>query len=564
MHHKILVSFFITLTTCRSGVEQPSTFTSIPVEVAQSAPAPKASLIPAEATTAPSTPAAPIATPIPVLPDIEIKVHLTATPAAIHQIRGSQGTLTVYALPQPDGYIRALAIDREGRVWAASAANLQALEPETQTWTVYSVGDGAPRSVTPLAIDDQGQVWAGTGNGISIFDGQNWRTELQDQWVTALTVAPDATVWAGTSEKRVYRFDHQRWTELPTPPIGSVNAIAVDQAGQVWVVGLSGTAIWNGTAWVHYQDAAGFELQTVNAIAVDPNGDIWLGAGACYLTAEDCTNGGISHFDGQNWTHYFTSRFREMGGSSKRVFAVTFDQAGNGWFGSGEGLRRFDGQAWTSFSEFNGAFGDIQAIAVDQTDHIWLGGSQAVGHLEILPLTTLTLAAAKTYTDPDLDFSLNYAPWWQLETRTGTDLNDGSGRTILLEKEGYQFKLQLQRQPDVVGECGGILTQADLSRYWQYPLGQLDVWRAKAEAGWVNSYHDDQVSFIDIIIPTELRDEADAAGKIGMFSCSPHINDYVVNISYQLPVSIGDLEVGRFSPKRLAEMDYILTSLVWE
>ena len=84
------------------------------------------------------------------------------------------------------------------------------------------------------------------------------------------------------------------------------------------------------------------------------------------------------------------------------------------------------------------------------------------------------------------------------------------------------------------------------------------------EAGWVNSYHDDQVSFIDIIVPTELRNEVDPNGEIGVFSCSPQLNDYIVSISYQLPVSVEDLKEGRFNPERLAEMDYILTSLTWK
>ena len=90
------------------------------------------------------------------------------------------------------------------------------------------------------------------------------------------------------------------------------------------------------------------------------------------------------------------------------------------------------------------------------------------------------------------------------------------------------------------------------------------MWRAKAEAGWVNSYHDDRVSFIDLIVPTELRAEADANGEIGAFSCSSRVNDYIVDISYQLPVSVEDLKAGRFKAERLAEMDFILTSLAWK
>jgi hypothetical protein len=189
---------------------------------------------------------------------------------------------------------------------------------------------------------------------------------------------------------------------------------------------------------------------------------------------------------------------------------------------------------------------------------------QAGGQLQTLPVADVVVASPQTYTDSELGFSLKYDSSWRLETCTGTDLNDGSGRTIVLEKEGYKFKLQLQHKAVAAGECGGILTQADLPRYWKYPLGQFEVWRAKAETGWVNSYHDDRASFIDIIVPTELRDEADTKGEIGLFSCSPQVNDYIVSISYQLPVSVEDLKAGQFNAKRLAEMDYILASLAWK
>jgi hypothetical protein len=164
----------------------------------------------------------------------------------------------------------------------------------------------------------------------------------------------------------------------------------------------------------------------------------------------------------------------------------------------------------------------------------------------------------RTYKDPVLGFSLEYDPTWRLEVR------NGAGRSILLEKEGYEFQMQLQRRPTVSGECNGLLEPAQLTLYWKYPLGQAEVWRAKAEAGRVNGDNDDQHSVIDIIVPTELWDKPDSNGAVGEYTCAPAINDYIVRISYLLPVSAEDLKAGQFNPARLAEMDYILTSLTWK
>lgn len=385
MRHGLLPLIIILFTACRPGlVQPPAALGPTPVEVTQSTPSPTPTLTPPEAITGTSTVAPPTLTPLPPptptlpLPYIQTTVAPTAVPATASQVRGSQGMLTLYSLPQPDGYIRALAVDRAGRVWAASAVHLNVLEPETQTWTVYTTANGLPGAVSALSFDGQGWVWAGTGNGIGIFDGQTWQSDLGGYWVTALGVAPDESVWAGTAQGTVYRFDGQTWTQLQKPPVVTVDAIAFDLAGRVWVGGLGGAAVWDGAAWTHYQTADGFELQKVNAITVGLNGDLWLGAGECYLTAEECTNAGISRFDGRSWTHYFTSVFRQMGGSSRRVFAITFDRTGNGWFGSGEGFRKFDGEEWTSYSEFYGSVHDVHAIAVDSANHKWLGTSYGV------------------------------------------------------------------------------------------------------------------------------------------------------------------------------------------
>ncbi len=106
----------------------------------------------------------------------------------------------------------------------------------------------------------------------------------------------------------------------------------------------------------------------------------------------------------------------------------------------------------------------------------------------LLPLATLTVIAPKTYRDPDLGFGLRYDASWRLHARAGTALNDGSGRTISLEKDGYQFKMMIQNKPRVVGACAGLLPQDTFAAYWKYTVGNLERWQAKAEAGFVNSY----------------------------------------------------------------------------
>jgi hypothetical protein len=175
----------------------------------------------------------------------------------------------------------------------------------------------------------------------------------------------------------------------------------------------------------------------------------------------------------------------------------------------------------------------------------------------------VTMVAPQSYADPELGFALQYDASWHLEVRSGTALNDLSGRTILLEREGYQFRMMIRDRPHVVGECTGSLRQEDLGSYWRYRIDDREAWRAKAEAGFVNSYHDGQVAFIDIISPASLPDQTDKNGQAGLYTCSFDMDGRVLSVSYKLPVSVEDLKAGRYRADLLAEMDGILTSITW-
>jgi ligand-binding sensor domain-containing protein len=48
-----------------------------------------------------------------------------------------------------------------------------------------------------------------------------------------------------------------------------------------------------------------------------------------------------------NWTTYNTSN---SGLASNEVFAVAIDSSGNKWFGTGGGVSRFDGVNWTTYN----------------------------------------------------------------------------------------------------------------------------------------------------------------------------------------------------------------------
>ncbi|MEX2332762.1 MAG: two-component regulator propeller domain-containing protein [Pseudohongiella sp.] len=61
--------------------------------------------------------------------------------------------------------------DNDGIVWFGSRGGLNRFDPDTETFTVYSVADGLPNEVIyGILIDDNGLLWMSTNKGISRFD----------------------------------------------------------------------------------------------------------------------------------------------------------------------------------------------------------------------------------------------------------------------------------------------------------------------------------------------------------------------------------------------------------
>jgi len=121
--------------------------------------------------------------------------------------------------------------------------------------------------------------------------------------------------------------------------------------------------------WTTYNTSDGLASDSVLSIAMDAEGNKWFG-----------TNGGVSVFDGENWTTYNMSNSDLV---FNRVNAIAIDQEGNKWFGTYKWVSKLDDggtphdkndDTWTPYDSSNGLpFQNISAVAVDQAGNIWFG-----------------------------------------------------------------------------------------------------------------------------------------------------------------------------------------------
>ncbi len=140
-----------------------------------------------------------------------------------------------------------------------------------------------------------------------------------------------------------------------------VNAIAIDLEGNKWFGTRGGLSKFDGTNWTTYNSDP--PLKYISAIAIDQEGNIWVGT--CLL---DEYGYGVSKFDGENWTIWM---------DGKCITAIAVDNSGNVWIGTAlHGVSKFDGENWTTYDTSNSGIASdyVQSIAVDSADVKWFGG----------------------------------------------------------------------------------------------------------------------------------------------------------------------------------------------
>jgi len=265
-----------------------------------------------------------------------------------------------------------------------------------QEWASYTIADGLPQdSVRALAVAPDGALWAGTwGGGIARFDGERWVSYTiaggpAGNGIQSIAVAPDGgapggAVWFATWGSGVSRFDDlpdhagAQWTTFRSGDGLASNyiyAIAIAPDGTVWA-GTTGGASRLSPAdetWASYTVADGLGSADVISIAVAPDGAVWLGT----------WGGGASRFGGHRWITYRTGD----GLADNDVLSIVVAPDGAVWLGTwGGGVSRYDGSTagarWTNYSTADGlASNHVRALAAAPDGTLWAATEGGVSFL---------------------------------------------------------------------------------------------------------------------------------------------------------------------------------------
>ncbi len=119
-----------------------------------------------------------------------------------------------------------------------------------------------------------------------------------------------------------------------------------------------------GYYWQTYNTSnSGIAGNLVTSLAFDSYHGLWV--------ANEC--GGLNYFLNGRWIHY--------GSVAECITSIKIDGAGNKWLGTFEGLKKFDGTNWTTYSTSNSAIPGLTVlnVEIDLEGNIWVGTYNGVG-----------------------------------------------------------------------------------------------------------------------------------------------------------------------------------------
>lgn len=287
--------------------------------------------------------------------------------------------------------VRALLVDRKGRIWAGSKFGINVLENgRLRSFTVHQ---GMPNdNVWCLFQDREGRVWIGTdGAGVLRFAGDRFVTwtaadGLCSDLVMALTTDQHGDLWLGTYGNGICRVDGMASiTTLDGLPNNTVWCASPARDSSLWFGTSSGLCHVKNGHVIPLDSARSLAGLRVLALHADVDGSLWCG------TREGLA---IMGPDGRlRWAQEpGTSLLRSVRAitrsGSSHVLATDLGLA----IMTRTGIRR-----WTTKDGL--CDNTVQCITVDARQRIWIGTTNGLACLDGEKLTNIRLGT---------DFGSNY------------------------------------------------------------------------------------------------------------------------------------------------------------
>lgn len=266
-------------------------------------------------------------------------------------------TLTYYSTPEGfyNQTVYAINEDNDGNMWFGTDQGVYKYDPSAslraggKAFKNYNQKDGLNHvDITRkgILVDKSGNIWVGTHGGVyrydPVADSEGRKSfaffkELGKLNIAGIMEDKSGNIWFASSENGVFRYDGKTITNIDEKVALGENyagGLAQDKAGNMWFTMKNGISKYDGKTLTEYTAKDGLGGTEFWGIYIEESGIIWITA-----------RGSTTRFDPSiplPNPKAFTV-FTPDDGLNCCVQSMFQDKSENMWWGTGQGLYRFDG-----------------------------------------------------------------------------------------------------------------------------------------------------------------------------------------------------------------------------
>lgn len=244
--------------------------------------------------------------------------------------------------------VHAIAEDKHGNIWFGTEHG--AVKYNGTVFSSYTEAHGLDNIHVGrqcLLTDGSGTVWIGTEGGVFRYipaaDSTGGKCFSMFELLPPVNVAAimeddEGNMWFALRDTGVFRYDGKSISRITGQEGLATNyagGMAQDRAGNIWLTTKNGIARYDGRTFTNYSTEDGIGGSEIWGILIEESGIIWITA-----------RGSTTRFDPSvpaSDPEAFTV-FRPEDGLNCCVQSMYQDRSGNVWWGTGQGLYRFDGR----------------------------------------------------------------------------------------------------------------------------------------------------------------------------------------------------------------------------
>ncbi|MBK7428275.1 MAG: regulator [Saprospiraceae bacterium] len=283
-------------------------------------------------------------------------------------------------------YIRSIFQDSRGNLWFGTLGE-GVVRYDVKTLTYFSNPDGfINNTVYAINEDKAGNLWFGTDQGVYKYDGKNFRNYNQKDGLNhiditrkGILVDKSGNIWVGT-HGGVYRYDRDAdsFSLFQDLPHINVAGILEDSNGNIWfATSDKGVFLYDpsallsgGKSITHFAEKEALGENYAGGIAEDQSGNIWF-----------TFKNGICKYDGMKFTEYTAKD--GLGGTE--FWGIYIEESGIVWITARGSTTRFDPslplsdpEVFTVFTPADGLNCCVQSMYQDKSGNMWWGSGQGL------------------------------------------------------------------------------------------------------------------------------------------------------------------------------------------